>query len=252
MARLPVPGGDQNTWGDILNGYLGVAHNPDGTNKTVPIEEGGTNATTAADARTNLGISTAGGDLTGTYPNPTLTTSGVTAASYGSATQVPQVTFDAKGRATAATNVTITGTAPGGAAGGALSGTYPNPTLAVSTSVVAIPFVIDGGGVAITTGQKGYLQIPFNCTINEVDMFADQTGSIVVDIWKDTYANFPPTGGDSITAAAKPTISAAQKSQDATLTGWTTTITAGDVLAFNVDSAATVTRLTITLKATRT
>lgn len=29
--RLPVPGQDNGTWGDILNGFLGVSHNPDGT-----------------------------------------------------------------------------------------------------------------------------------------------------------------------------------------------------------------------------
>lgn len=37
MARLPQPGGDAGQWGDILNEYLSVAHNADGTirNQTV-------------------------------------------------------------------------------------------------------------------------------------------------------------------------------------------------------------------------
>lgn len=33
MARLPVVGGDDNAWGDILNEYLLVEHNTDGTHK---------------------------------------------------------------------------------------------------------------------------------------------------------------------------------------------------------------------------
>jgi hypothetical protein len=33
MARLPTPGGDENNWGNILNDYLAVEHNADGTLK---------------------------------------------------------------------------------------------------------------------------------------------------------------------------------------------------------------------------
>jgi hypothetical protein len=33
MARLPIPGSDAGVWGDILNDFLRVEHNPDGTLK---------------------------------------------------------------------------------------------------------------------------------------------------------------------------------------------------------------------------
>lgn len=124
--------------------------------------------------------------------------------------------------------------------------------ISANVNVHTIVFIIDGGGATITTGIKGDITIPFGCTINEVTMLADQSGSIVVDIWKDTYANYPPTGADSITAAAKPTITTATKSQDGTLTGWTTTITAGDTLRYNVDSVTTIQRVTVQLKVTKT
>jgi hypothetical protein len=112
--------------------------------------------------------------------------------------------------------------------------------------------VIDNVGLAITTGVKGDLVIPFNCDIVEWTLLADQSGSIVFDIWKDTYANFPPTVGDSITASAKPTISSSTKGQSSTLTGWTVSCLAGDILRLNVDSASTIQRVTLFLKLART
>ena len=123
---------------------------------------------------------------------------------------------------------------------------------AIDERKATISFIIDGGGAAITTGVKGYLEIPFACTIDRATALADQSGSIVVDIWKDTYANYPPVDADSITASAPVTITTATKSQDATLTGWTTAVAAGDVLGFNVDSITTCQRVTISLRAVRT
>ena len=108
----------------------------------------------------------------------------------------------------------------------------------------SIQFVIDGGGSAITTGIKGDLEVPFACTITAVRLLADQSGSIVVDLWVDSYANFPPTDADSITASAPPTISSATKSENTTLTGWTPGITAGSIIRVNVDSITSITRVT--------
>ncbi|MFC1808843.1 hypothetical protein ACFL3D_01815 [Candidatus Omnitrophota bacterium] len=120
------------------------------------------------------------------------------------------------------------------------------------TSTGNIQFVIDGGGSAITTGIKGSIQIPWACTITAATVLADQSCTLAIDIWKDTYANFPPDNSDSITAAAPPTITADTDSTDSTLTGWTTAVTANDILSFNVDSNDNATFLTLILEYSRT
>jgi hypothetical protein len=120
----------------------------------------------------------------------------------------------------------------------------PSP---LALKVFQVGFTTDGSGTAITTGVKGYRSSPVSGTIIGVRLLADVAGSVVVDIWKDTYANYPPTVTDTITASAKPTLSAASKYEDTTLTGWIKAVTAGDVFGFNIDSATTVTRLTLEL-----
>jgi len=109
----------------------------------------------------------------------------------------------------------------------------------------------DGGGAAISAGKQQDVVAPFTGTITSWTLLADVSGSAVVDIWLDTYANFPPTNADSITAAAPPTLSGATKATSSSLTGWTTAVTAGDVLRFNLDSASTIEKLLLVVDYSR-
>ncbi len=129
-----------------------------------------------------------------------------------------------------------------------ISGTATVAQLPSAANTIAIPFIIDGGGSAITTGVKGVLLIPFACTITAVDVILDQSGSIVVDIWKLAFSTSTlPAVGNTITASAKPTVSATIASTNTTLTGWTTSVSARDVLRYNVDSITTATSALVTV-----
>lgn len=102
----------------------------------------------------------ASGDLAGTYPAPVLAASGVATGTYGDSTHVARISVDTKGRLTSASSVLISsgggGGAPTGPAGGDLSGTYPNPTVA-TVGGVAGPFLPLSGG--IITGPIGATSI---------------------------------------------------------------------------------------------
>lgn len=107
--------------------------------------------------------------------------------------------------------------------------------------------VFDGAGSVLTAADQGDVSIPFPCTILGWVMLANTPGSIEIDIWKDTYANYPPTSTDTITGTTTPAITGGVKASSSVLTGWTTAITAGDTLRFTIISVATITRVTLAL-----
>lgn len=55
MARLPVPGSDDGTWGQLLNDYLSVAHDADGTIKANAVDS--TSLQDASIAASKLNVS---------------------------------------------------------------------------------------------------------------------------------------------------------------------------------------------------
>src|SRR5690606_8671124 len=96
---------------------------------------------------------------------------------------------------------------------------------------------VTGNGGTISSGLlPNVTEVPWNCKIVGWRIFAPISGSIVFDIWKDTYANYPPTVADTICPSNKPTLSSANNAQFSTLSGWSVNLSEGDVLAFNVVS----------------
>ena len=122
---------------------------------------------------------------------------------------------------------------------------YANIAVGSTSSMAAIEFVIDGGGSVITAGSKGFLEVPFACTITAFTAVANTTGSITVDIKKCTYAAFPTTasiisGGTTITAGVS--------TQNTILTNWATGTSAGSILEFYASGCTNFTRVTASLK----
>jgi hypothetical protein len=118
----------------------------------------------------------------------------------------------------------------------------------VQANIIELPFTIDGGGSALTTGLKGFVPIPVACTIVGFSLIADQVGSIAMDIWRAN--NAVPVIANSIVGGTKPNLTASQLQTQIPpgIFFTATALAANDYLAFSVFSTSgVITRLTTTL-----
>ncbi len=123
----------------------------------------------------------------------------------------------------------------------------------VSTNAVtqAVTFKIIEAA-PVTTGGKASTRvvIPYNGTIVGWYMVTETSTTAVVDIWKANGAI--PTNANSITASAKPAVTAGEFASSTTLTGWTTSVADGDVLEIEVESNNNATEIAVFLKIIKT
>lgn len=119
--------------------------------------------------------------------------------------------------------------------------------LATST----VEFAFDGNGSALTAGLKGYLEVPWTCTVTAWKVLGNAAGNAQVDIFNDPYTTFG-TDTSMVGGGTKPNL-VAQTKNTAAPAGWTSTsILAGNQIGFSLASVSGLTRLTISLKVSKT
>jgi hypothetical protein len=118
----------------------------------------------------------------------------------------------------------------------------------------SVKFVLSNGGSSIATGATNLYaesEAPSTVGIYKVVITGTATSgpatcSIAVDVWKANAAI--PTSGGLISASAPAALSSAQYASNTTLTGWTTTVAAGDVWSLSVESSPSPTCVSATVE----
>lgn len=100
----------------------------------------------------------------------------------------------------------------------------------------------DGLGVALNLNVEivRCSPCPTDGIITSATIESDVVGSCTIEVWKTTYAGAPATNANKISASAPITLTSAQKNQDTTLTGWSTSVVAGDIICFCLTSTSTI------------
>lgn len=111
-----------------------------------------------------------------------------------------------------------------------------------------INYIIDSGSIKMLAGNKGSITLDVSGIIESLVILSDQEGELTLDIKKSNYNNFPVFTSIIPTGAYPQLVIDNVKLRDDDLTGWDTTLIAGDILTFDVISVNNINRFLISLK----
>lgn len=170
----------------LASGSVSTAKIQDSAVTTAKIADGSITSAKLAPGVLSSGSPTgvAGGDLNGTYPNPSIAPQAVTSNKIATDAVTTQKIID--GAVTAlkiAPGVIPTSLPPSGTAGGDLGGSYPNPSvakiqgvsLAITTPTSGQVLKYDGTKWAPSTDNVGTFALPFSSTNNSASSLFSAT-----------------------------------------------------------------------------
>jgi hypothetical protein len=255
QQRLPLVNSDDGVWGDIIRQYLMKEHynddtdNPiNGGHKTVTIRPGTATAGTAPlklSSGTLLGAAEAGAVEFNTDTLYFTVTTGSVRKKIALYDDSSGATGDIYYRNSSANLVRLAA----GSSGDILRVSGGLPAWSTN-SIINTPTAIWGDGIntsSVTTGSITYVRVPYAGAITEWHLVANASCTCVLDVWK--LSGGLPTVANTITASAKPNLSATTTTSSSTLTGWTTAVTSGDVFGFKLESlTGSPSEITLVLK----
>lgn len=114
------------------------------------------------------------------------------------------------------------------------------------TPPFGVAFGSTAAGASVLIADTAYLQVASACTISSWTITVN-AGTATFDVWKVANGTAIPTSANTITASALPAIASGTVATSSTLTGWSTSVAAGDIFGFNLKTVATATYASLQL-----
>jgi hypothetical protein len=110
---------------------------------------------------------------------------------------------------------------------------------------------MDGAGSPPTLGIKGYVTVPYNCTITGWSIIGNAVGSVQMALCFSAGATIPDPVTDIITDSTPITLASEQIAESTAVSAWATALTANGTLAFKLLSASGCTQISVQIQVSK-